>query len=186
MIHTVTGPISADDMGVTLPHEHALCDFAGANETRMDSYDHEEAFAVCLPHFQHLREAGCQTFVDCTPAYIGRNVLLLKRLSETTGVRAANTGAWIEYDNIGRKPAEHHVALIARMVEEGLGSRVLLSQDAGWYQVGEQEDAKFTPYHGVLTEFVPELRRAMADLDPLSQFFVVNPREAFTPRVRRA
>ena len=36
---------------------------------------------------------GCETFVDCTPAYIGRDVRVLKRLSEASGLHIlTNTG----------------------------------------------------------------------------------------------
>ena len=46
-----------------------------------------------LPHLTQARQAGCQTLVECTPAYLGRDPLLLKRLSEASGLRfVTNTG----------------------------------------------------------------------------------------------
>ncbi len=90
---TVTGPLAPGELGMTLPHEHVLVDFIGADQVRPDRYDREEAFAVCLPHLRQLRELGCRTFVECTPAYLGRDPLLLARLAKATGLHfLTNTG----------------------------------------------------------------------------------------------
>lgn len=92
-IHTVTGPVTPDALGVTLPHEHVLVDFVGAAEVSRDRYDADEAFAKALPHLRRVRELGCRTLVECTPAYIGRDPQLLKRLAEASGLLLlTNTG----------------------------------------------------------------------------------------------
>jgi len=90
---TVTGPIPAEELGSTLPHEHVLVDFVGADQVSPDRYDHEEAYQVILPHLTRLRELGCRSLVECTPAYLGRDPRLLKRLSVASGMRLlTNTG----------------------------------------------------------------------------------------------
>ena len=92
-IHTVRGPISADEMGVALVHEHVLVDFAGAEKVSRSRYDAGEAFRVILPHLQDLQKRGCRTLLECTPAYLGRDPLLLRRLSEASGLHiVTNTG----------------------------------------------------------------------------------------------
>lgn len=92
-IETVTGPLGADQLGLTLMHEHVLVDFVGADQVSPSRYDRDEAFSVALPHLQHAHALGCRTLVECTPAYLGRDPLLLKRLSEASGVRlVTNTG----------------------------------------------------------------------------------------------
>ena len=92
-IVTVTGSINADELGVTLPHEHVLVDFVGADRVTADRYDRDEAFRVILPHLKRVHELGGQSIVECTPAYLGRDPRLLKRLSEASGVRLlTNTG----------------------------------------------------------------------------------------------
>ena len=45
-VMTVTGPIGADQLGVTLPHEHVLVDFVGADKVSPERYDQNEAFEV--------------------------------------------------------------------------------------------------------------------------------------------
>jgi phosphotriesterase-related protein len=92
-IHTVRGPVDVGEMGVTLVHEHVLVDFAGAERVSRSRYDAGEAFRVILPHLQDLRERGCRTLLECTPAYLGRDPLLLRRLSEASRLHiVTNTG----------------------------------------------------------------------------------------------
>jgi phosphotriesterase-related protein len=92
-IETVTGRVSADTLGVTLMHEHVLVDFIGAAEANRSRYDAEVVFRTVLPHLQQLRQLGCGTLVECTPAYLGRDPQLLTRLSEASEIRIlSNTG----------------------------------------------------------------------------------------------
>lgn len=83
----VRGPINRDALGVTLIHEHIMVDFVG------DRYDPDEVIQRVLPFLKQLKEAGCKTFVDCTPAYLGRDAAILKRLAMETGLNIlTNTG----------------------------------------------------------------------------------------------
>ena len=92
-IQSVTGEVPADRLGLTLMHEHVLVDFIGADKVSPSRYSADEAFATVLPHLQRVRALGCETLVECTPAYLGRDPWLLKRLSEASGVRIlTNTG----------------------------------------------------------------------------------------------
>ena len=92
-IETVTGPIQPETLGITLMHEHVLVDFIGASEVSRSRYDADEVFRTVLPYLQQVRALGCETLVECTPAYLGRDPQLLRRLSEASGVRIlSNTG----------------------------------------------------------------------------------------------
>ena len=86
-VMTVLGAVAPPALGVTLPHEHVLVDFIGADEVGPDRYDSDSAFEVILPYLEQVRELGCETFVECTPAYSGRDAALLKRLSEASGLK---------------------------------------------------------------------------------------------------
>ncbi len=99
-IITVLGPIPPEDLGVTLPHEHVLVDFVGADKISPDRFDPEDAFTQILPHLRELKALGCRSLVECTPAYLGRNPLLLKRLSEVSGLHLlTNTGYYGASEN---------------------------------------------------------------------------------------
>jgi len=90
---TVKGPIAPTDFGKALVHEHVMCDFIGANETGRHRYNPEEVVKVMFPFLREVKERGFSGFVDATPAYIGRDPLVLMRLSELTGLYIlTNTG----------------------------------------------------------------------------------------------
>jgi predicted metal-dependent phosphotriesterase family hydrolase len=303
-IQTVTGEIVPDRLGVTLMHEHVLVDFIGADKVSKGRYDADEAFRTILPHLQRVKTHGCQTLVECTPAYLGRDVSLLKRLSEAAGlniisntgyygaandkhlpahaftesssdlatrwtreasdgidgtsikpgfmkigvdnaplsavdeklvraaamthkttglpiashtgtgaaalaelailselgvpgsafiwvhaqserdtsvhVRAAKAGAWVEFDGVSESSVARHVELVRNMQREKLLDRVLVSQDAGWYRVGEASGGQFRGFDTLFTTFVPALLAAGLTKDDVQQLLVVNPRRAFS------
>jgi phosphotriesterase-related protein len=105
-IMTVRGPIQAADMGLTLPHEHVTTDFLGAEVLPQPRYDRDEAAAIIRAELEALQERGGQTLFECTPAHIGRDVVLLKRLSEATGLNiVTNTGY---YGAVGNKFLPKH------------------------------------------------------------------------------
>ena len=307
-IITVAGPIDPAQLGTTLPHEHVLVDFVGADQVSPDRYDAEQVVVAILPHLTRLRDAGCRTFVDCTPAFLGRDPRLLLRLSKESGlhvltntgyygarqnkflpphaltetedqlaarweaefrdgidgtgvrpgfmkigvdagplsdvhrrlvraaarthratgltiavhtgdgraamgqldvlseekvrpdawvwvhanserdrtlhVKAARSGGWVEFDGVAEATVPQHVELVLEMRRHDLLGRVLISQDAGWYHVGEPGGGKVRGYDLLLRRFLPALRKAGLSDDEVNRLVVDNPREAFTVRTR--
>jgi phosphotriesterase-related protein len=308
MIQTVRGPMDAGEMGRALVHEHVLVDFAGAENVSRSRYDADEAFRTILPHLRDLQKRGCRTLFECTPAYLGRDPVLLRRLSEAsglhivtntgyyaaandiavpkhayaetarqlaarwaaefrggiegTGIRpgfiktgvdpgplsdidrrlveaaglchletgltiavhtgdgtagleilsvlgrlgvspeacvwvhaqnakdpatrawAAQQGAWVELDGIGPGTLDDHVEAVVDLVRRDRSDRVLVSQDAGWYHVGEPGGGSYRPYVFLFDRFLPALRaRGLGEAD-VRRLLVDNPAEAFTIRRR--
>jgi phosphotriesterase-related protein len=302
---TVTGPISADKLGVTLIHEHIMADFIGAKDTGPHRYDADKIVAKALPFLLTLKKAGCQTFIDCTPVYLGRDVKVLKRLAiasglnifTTTGyygamkekflpghaytetaeqlaarwiaeskngidgtgiypgliktsvdagpltpiykklltavslthlqtglsisahtgdgeaamqeleilqrngvparafrwvhaqlekdkqlyVRAARMGAWVEFDGINSNEPESislHLECVKFMKQNGLLNKTLISQDAGWYWVGEPDGGTFRGYTAIFEQFIPALKKENFSDDEINQLLVINPMES--------
>jgi phosphotriesterase-related protein len=308
-VHTVTGPIGPADLGTVLMHEHVLVDFIGADQVSPARYDPEEAFQVALPFLKQARELGCRTLVECTPAFIGRDPALLKRLSAASGLhiltntgyygasggkflpahartetaeqlaarwikearegiggtgirpaflkigvdgaplpevnrklvraaalthratglrihqhtgsgaaalealdllkaegvdgsafvwvhgqseqepalhqQAARRGAWVEFDGIAPDSIPRHVDLVLAMKTAVLLDRVLISHDAGWYNVGEPKGGRFRPFDTLFTAFLPALRKAGGTPDDERRLLVLNPRAALTPAAPR-
>jgi phosphotriesterase-related protein len=92
-VNSVRGPIDPQRLGLTLMHEHVLVDFIGADKVSPDRYDRAEVVKTVLPHLDQVRRLGCETLVECTPAYLGRDPRLLAQLSERSGLRLlTNTG----------------------------------------------------------------------------------------------
>ncbi len=305
-VETVLGSVDVDDLGVTLVHEHVLVDWVGAELTSRDRYDPEAVVQVVTPHLRRARELGVRTILECTPAYLGRDVRLLERLAreadlniltntgyygaaedrfvpvhafkasaesladdwirereegiEGTSIRpafmkigvdaghlseidaklvnaaaiahratgmaihshtgdavaglaqldllesrgvplsafvwvhaqnvvdpavlvgAAARGAWVELDGVGPETVLRHAELVIGLAERGHLGRVLVSHDAGEYNVGEPEGgaASFRTYETVLAAFVPELRRRGMDDSEVQSLLVDNPRALLT------
>ena len=305
---TVEGWRPAQSLGTTLPHEHVLVDFIGAERVSRDRYDADEAFRVILPHLQAVRERGCRTLFECTPAYLGRDPLLLKRLARASGLqlvtntgfygasddkyvpklayqetpeqlaarwtaefesgieatdvrpgfiktavdagplseidrklvraaalchrstgltisshtgngtaaletierlkaegvapeayvwvhaqnekdramhlRAAEQGAWLSFDGIHEDRVDADAESVADLIRRGWLRQLLLSQDAGWYRVGEAGGGAFRPYTSLFDVFLPALRRRGITPDQTETLLVANPAAAFTVRKR--
>jgi phosphotriesterase-related protein len=125
LVMTVNGPVHPGEVQFTLTHEHILVDFIGAGKVTRDRYRTEEVFNVALPILQDLKRKGCMTFVDCTPAYLGRDVSLLHRLSKASGLNIiTNTGY---YGAAGEKYLPGHVytetaeQIASRWISEAAG-----------------------------------------------------------------
>jgi phosphotriesterase-related protein len=308
-VSTVTGPLRPESLGVTLIHEHVLVDFVGADRVSRDRYDAEEVFRVALPHLVALRAAGCQTLVECTPSFLGRDPSLLRRLSDAAGLqlvtntgyygaaddkylpehayretadqlaarwtaefrdgiegtgirpgflktgvdagplseidrklivaagrchlatglavcvhtgngqaalevletlkqegvapsayvwvhaqnerdrsvhlRVAGEGAWVEFDGVRPESLEAHVEAVTDLIAGGHLGRVLVSQDAGWYHVGEAGGGTYRGYRFLFDSFLPALRGRGASDAQVRRLVVDNPAEALTTGVRR-
>ena len=88
--------------------------------------------------------------------------------------KVARAGAWVEFDGIGSKTAAHHLECVRFLAAKGLLSRILISQDSGWYHVGEPGGGDFREYTYLYSHFLPLLEPAQI---PVLMFD--NPRAAF-------
>lgn len=88
--------------------------------------------------------------------------------------QVARAGAWVEFDGIGPKTAEFHLQCVRFLAAQGLLKRTLISQDAGWYNVGEAGGGEFRGYTYLYTDFLPRLEPAQ-----IPALLWENPRAAF-------
>ncbi len=287
---------SAAVEGSILVHEHVLVDFIGAADIRPGRYDPEEVFRIARPKLEEVKRLGCRRLLECTPNFLGRDPMLLARLSEATGIelwtntgiygaadhkfvpgfarsetaeqlagrwvqehrkgvggvkprfvktgvnrapldeidrklvraaaitsretglaiashtgsgraameqieilgsekvspskfvwvhaqnekdhgfheKAARAGAWVEFDGIREETAAWHRECVQFMAEKGLLGKTLISQDAGWYHVGEPGGGNYRGYTYLYTDFLPAIDPAW--VRPL---MIENPVRAF-------
>lgn len=100
IIMTVNGPVPVDQMGICLTHEHILVDFIGADSVSDSRWDRTKVINKALPYLRRIRELGCRTFIECTPAFLGRDPVILKSLADSTGLHIlTNTGFYGAHDN---------------------------------------------------------------------------------------
>ncbi|WP_214225410.1 hypothetical protein [Pedobacter sp. B4-66] len=105
-IMTVNGKIDISAMGLTLPHEHIVTDFKGAEPASRLEYDNEATASLLLPYLKAAKKSGINTIIECTPAHIGRNVKLLQLLSKASAINIiTNTGY---YAAVGQKYLPKH------------------------------------------------------------------------------
>jgi len=99
-IETVSGSLEIDSSLVWLSHEHILVDFIGADSIQPDQWNRPEIIEEVLPYLDSLKAHQVAVFVDATPHYLGRDIALLKTLSERTGLHIlTNTGFYGARDN---------------------------------------------------------------------------------------
>jgi phosphotriesterase-related protein len=89
-------------------------------------------------------------------------------------------GAWIEYDGIGEPGSDgRFVNLIQRALDAGIGDRLLLSHDRGWYDPAQPGGGTPKPFTYLTDVFLPRLRAAGVDDATSRRLTVDNPFEAF-------
>ena len=80
-VMTVTGPIDAQDLGVTLPHEHVFLNLM--LEYKKEGVLNDEVLA--RRELEQLHDFGCRSLVDCTSVELDRDPMALLRMAEATG-----------------------------------------------------------------------------------------------------
>ncbi|WP_449394391.1 phosphotriesterase family protein [Devosia riboflavina] len=89
-------------------------------------------------------------------------------------------GAWIEYDNVGAVPVEQSAQLIMDALEAGLGDKLLISHDRGWFDPALPKGGIPKPYTVVSTELLPMLKSAGVSEDTIVSLTHRNPFVAFS------
>ena len=94
-IQTVTGAIAPEALGITLMHEHTLCDLWewGGGYEYNGILDDEGLQAEELARY---REAGGTALVDVTTIGAGRNPAGMRRLAEATGLHLIMGSGWYQ------------------------------------------------------------------------------------------
>jgi phosphotriesterase-related protein len=89
-------------------------------------------------------------------------------------------GIWLEYDGIGEPGANGmFVDLVRRGLDAGLGDRILLSHDRGWYDPAQPGGGTPSPYTYLTERFLPLLADAGIDDATIDRLTRLNPFAAF-------
>jgi phosphotriesterase-related protein len=85
--NTVLGPVAADDLGLTLMHEHLAAHFAGWEyDPKGRPFDVETIAQSCAEKLKGPMAHGMKTMVEASPMDTGRQPLVMKRVAELTGL----------------------------------------------------------------------------------------------------
>jgi predicted metal-dependent phosphotriesterase family hydrolase len=93
-------------------------------------------------------------------------------------IKVAEQGAWVEYDSIGAGEANRYISLIKTMLDKGYGDKLLLSQDAGWYNVGDPRGGNVRNFAYIIRDFIPLMEKSGIDKNTINKFFIENPAKA--------
>lgn len=99
-------------------------------------------------------------------------------------VKVAKLGGWVSFDGISPESIDTHVEMVMNLRRHGLLGRALVSQDAGWYEVGKPQGGTFRPFDTLFTSFLPALRARGVTQDEIDTLLVTNPANAFSIGVR--
>jgi predicted metal-dependent phosphotriesterase family hydrolase len=92
-VQTVRGPVPADEIGFTLPHEHTAIALWHVPH-RWDYWELSPDEPVIDAELLRYRQAGGSCLVDLTPTGVGRDPARLLRLSERTGLHLVMGCGW--------------------------------------------------------------------------------------------
>lgn len=97
-VNTALGLISADELGVTLMHEHLIIGLPGWEcDALVEPYDQKAISAVCVQKLKEAKALGLKTMVDATPNDLYRDVELAKMVSSETHINIiCATGMYTE------------------------------------------------------------------------------------------
>jgi phosphotriesterase-related protein len=94
-VETVQGAIDAEELGVTLVHEHVRFRDEAVVAEWPERYDEQAELEAALAAVGAAKDRGVQSIVDPTAMFGGRDVRFMKRVAEQTGVRiVACTGIY--------------------------------------------------------------------------------------------
>jgi phosphotriesterase-related protein len=87
MVHTVLGPCTPEDLGVTLMHEHLLIGWPGwETDAAAPPFQRREVLKMSIDRMHELKALGLRTFLDPCPIDLGRDVELMAEVAQATGV----------------------------------------------------------------------------------------------------
>ncbi len=131
MISTVCGPVSSDEMGITLMHEHLQYGYAGWYAHTNKPRDNEKILGVALKAMDDIKGCGVKTYVDATPGDSGRDPEFYCEVSKKSGVNiVCSTGLYTEdqggspyfkFQSLLTDGVELLADLFAKEIEEGIG-----------------------------------------------------------------
>jgi len=95
MIQDVKGLNQVIANQIWLSHEHIMVDFIGADSIQPASWNYDSIIKELMPFLAELKKYKVDYFVDATPNYLGRDVKLLEKIADFSGLKIiTNTGLY--------------------------------------------------------------------------------------------
>ncbi|MBM4405994.1 MAG: phosphotriesterase-related protein [Chloroflexi bacterium] len=130
-VNTVLGPISSEDLGATLTHEHLIASAMGVEYDSTAHFDYENELLQAIGEMKRLKAAGITTIIDPIPMEIGRNVNFMADVAEKSGINIIcstgiyhETGSFAGYPTYFRiRTADELAEIYTKEITQGIGAR---------------------------------------------------------------
>lgn len=124
-VQTVQGPVDAEQIGVTLIHEHLRFRDEATAENWPDRYDADVEREAAVAAVTAARDRGVRTIVDPTAMGGGRDVRFMRDVAQATGVNVVACTGIYSYDHLPQyfvnrdadQVAEHYVSDIEKGIQ---------------------------------------------------------------------
>jgi phosphotriesterase-related protein len=131
IVNRVTGRISSEDLGKTLMHKHFAFGFPGFQGDTLGPYDPKAIVETGIEVAEKAKSHGVETMVDATPNECGRDVEVLREISERAKIQViCSTGYYFEGEGapayfafrqaLGSAPVEVEELMMAE-ITDGIG-----------------------------------------------------------------
>ena len=148
-VMTVLGAVPADQMGITLSHEHLLIDqlpITGIGDHRISE------IPLAVVEAQRYKEVGGTTIVDVTNRNLGRNPTALRRIAQETGLYIIMGCGWYRepfyerevYEKTTNQIADDIVRDITHGVDDsGVRAGIIGEIGCNWHYISPAEERSF-------------------------------------------
>ncbi|MBJ18336.1 MAG: phosphotriesterase [bacterium] len=98
-VETVTGPLSVDDLGATLIHEHVVTGMPGWDtDANVPRWKRHDMMQIAKDKIAEMQDAGIHSMVDPCPSDLARDIEFSAEVSQATGFRiVAAAGLYNEF-----------------------------------------------------------------------------------------
>lgn len=126
-VNTVLGQMRASDLGFTLPHEHLISMWDGTLLDSTLSPDWAAIEDLIVRKLIAAKQAGIETIVDMSTLEMGRDIPLMRRAAERSGVNiVATTGLFAEEYGIPyyfrQMPSDQITSTYVTEINKGIGN----------------------------------------------------------------
>jgi phosphotriesterase-related protein len=112
-VETVQGPVDAQELGLTLVHEHVRFRDEAVAAEWPGRYDEQLELDAALVAVNAAKDRGVRTIVDPTAMFGGRDVRFMKQVADQTGVRIVACTGIYSYDYLPHYFANRDVDVMA-------------------------------------------------------------------------
>lgn len=124
-VNTVLGPVSTENLGFTLMHEHLIVSFPNAVREFPELFM-PDVLGYVVAGLKRMKAGGVDTVVDMTTPDLGRDIDFIKEASKRSGVNViACSGWWLDVPRFITGAAGSVTAQMAdsfaREVDKGIG-----------------------------------------------------------------